>query len=243
MARPRVLITRPEPLAGEEAALLQARGAIVVRSPFLSIEPVNAPRPTIEGPCVLALTSRMTFPHLMPRLEPNDPLLSLRCYCVGQKTAEEARRCGWSDLYVGPGQGAGLARAMLDLETDKPAILHIGAQETDGDMAMILSRAGYDYVRWPVYRSVPQTRMPPELADLLRAGEIDTVFFYSARTAKAFVAAVCEADLKDSMRPLTVLALSEKVAAPLRDLAWKRLAVAARPDQTTLVDLFQSTCL
>ena len=62
-------------------------------------------------------------------------------------------------------------------------------------------------------------------------------YFFSPRTAEAFVSLVGACGLAAACERLEALCLSPAVAKTLAGLAWRRVRTASRPDQDALLEL------
>lgn len=231
----RVLVTRPYPLASGLAQELESLGYTVLVHPFLSFEKTKMARPALPPDFVVALTSQMTLRFIDPDILEQSSIKDRCCYCVGEKTARFARSAGFSNIVTGPGHGKGLAGLICRQQSIHTSVLHIGGAEVDGDLRALLSKEGMHYIHWPVYKTEQHNTLPEALLEALRENRLDAALFLSARTAQAFVDAIQKEGAMELCRPVLACALSAKVAAVLSSLPWKKLAVAARPDQTALV--------
>jgi uroporphyrinogen-III synthase len=84
---------------------------------------------------------------------------------------------------------------------------------------------------------VPHKTFPEPARAALAAGTIGAALFFSAATARRFAQLARTARVADRLKDVDALALSPAVAAPLAALPWRRICVAARPDQDSLMTL------
>ncbi len=107
----RVLVTRPEPDAGDLAAKIGELGMTAVVDPLLEVEllPI-APEPFIGAAAVVA-TSRNALRALAqsPALA---PALALPLFAVGSRTEAFAREAGFQHVTRGPGTARALAETI-----------------------------------------------------------------------------------------------------------------------------------
>ena len=79
--------------------------------------------------------------------------------------------------------------------------------------------------------------LPREARDALANGELDGVLFYSPRTARLFLERAGEADLTEALKGMDAYCLSKAVAEALAGSGWRKVHVAARPDEAALFGL------
>ncbi len=157
---------------------------------------------------------------------------------VGDATAAIAKQEGF--LHVESAAGDVEALAALALARCRPAqgtLLHVAGSHLAGDLGRRIEAGGLSYRRAVLYSARPAERLSDDVARALTAGEVDGVLFFSPRTAETFVTLVRKAQLAEACRALAAFCLSEAVAERARAIAWRRIAVAPRPDVDSLVDL------
>jgi uroporphyrinogen-III synthase len=230
----RLLVTRPEPDAAETAARLRAMGHAVIVRPMLEV--AFNPPPARLMPDSLVLTSRNAVRALL-RWPDAAGWRGLPAFAVGAETGALLREAGFADVRVAGGDAEGLV-ALIATEppTRLGTILHPAPRDQASDLAGRLAGKGYRVERVEAYRTEPAAALGAELTEALRAGTLDGALFFSERTAATFVRLVTAAGIEGGIRPLAVYALSERTAAPLRNLA-DRVHVAARPDVGALLAL------
>jgi uroporphyrinogen-III synthase len=161
----------------------------------------------------------------------------LPAFAVGGETGALLREHGFRDVRT----AAGDAEALIGLiERHAPGelgtILYPAPRDQAADLAGRLGASGYRVERVEAYQAEPARDLGGELAEALREGRLDGAFFFSERTAAAFVSLVGAAGLTESLGRLACYALSPRTAAPLRNLAGE-LHVAGKPDSASLLSL------
>ncbi len=217
VAQPVLLLTRPREAAERFLRLLDSAGRFrPVVSPLLQISHIDGTQ-VGEPPAALVLTSengaiaagRMGFPAGLP------------AFCVGDRTAEAARRQGLLTESA-----AGNADALVELlRATKPPepLLHLRGEHARGDIVARLQAAGLRAEERVVYRqaTVPLT------AQARRALSSDrpvVVPLFSPRSASILV------QQGPFSAPLHVIALSDAVAANARPLGARTLRTVDQPD-------------
>lgn len=237
-----VLVTRPLSRVQGLRDCLVALGHDVLCEPLFEVEPLTTPRPScVPRAAVIALTSVTTLSVLDGTAKDSGrDLLDRPCYCVGERTAAQARASGFTRVRSAGGDGHDLARLVLAQEPAGTTVLHIGGQDVSDEPARTLRAAGVALVHWPVYRARAVTAFSPACQAALAAGEVGFVLLFSARTAQIFTGLVQRAALEPCCRALTAVGLSEAIAAALEPLPMARVVWAAQPDEDSLIACFLS---
>ncbi|WP_135470590.1 uroporphyrinogen-III synthase [Crenalkalicoccus roseus] len=233
-----VLVTRPEPAAAETARRVAALGWRPVLAPAL----VLAPRPARLPPAqALLLTSRAAARALPPPDGGAPPV-----FAVGAATAEEARARGYAKVIAAGGDAASLTDLVagrLDPRAG-PLLLAVG-EGYSLDLAAALRRRGFRVLRRVVYAAAPAGGLPAEARAALAKGEVVAALFFSPRSAECAISALRAAGLAGAIGDMDALAISPRVAAAARTAAapqaWRRIRVANRPDQDSLLQLLHGT--
>lgn len=230
MTEPRlVLVTRPQPGAGETAARLAARGLVPILAPMLEIVPLAGP--PLPATDAILLTSRNGLLALGRIDRP--------VFAVGTATAAAARAAGAAEVASAGGNARDLADLVRARLPPGASLVLPTAPGQGFALSAALRAAGYEVRVHPAYESRPVATLPLGASDALHAGRIGFALFFSAETARAFVAAVRRAGLQAAVGCVTAAAISAPVEVALRALAWRRLCVADRPNQDALLALIE----
>lgn len=154
-----------------------------------------------------------------------------QAWCVGARTADEARRAGFA-VETGPGDAEGLA-ALMRARCAGATVLWPCGTFRARDMAALLTPAGIRTIVAPLY-SQDAFPLSEQALDLLQGKDPVIVPLFSARSARLFRAAVGQ-----PIAPLWVAALSPAVADALAGFPCDRLAIAARPDADALLSILE----
>ncbi len=226
-----MLVTRPEPGAGETARRLQALGHTPLIAPVLRIVATATRLPPPGAVQAVLATSANALPALAGHRD-------CRLLAVGDATAARAREAGFGDI-LSAGRDAVALAALVGAQCDPaglPLLLAVGAGE-GGELVGLLRTAGFTVLRRETYAARPVERLPAAAVAALGAGEIGTALFFSGATVRAFI------DLLGGALPLSVatgidaLALSPAVARALTPLPWRRIRVASDPNQDAILTL------
>lgn len=230
----RVLVTRPYDDAERTAAELKARGHDAVIAPLLEIRFRDGPQLALDGVQAILATSANGARALARRT----PRRDIPVFAVGAQTAEAARHAGFKTVKSADGDAAALAKAAARWASPTGgALFHAAGAQTKGGLAERLRASGFTVLCETLYEAVPVTVLPPIAADALRQGTLDAALFYSPRSARTFAEAVTRAGLAASCAGLEALCISQATADGLTPLSFRKIRVAARPDQDALLAL------
>ena len=154
----------------------------------------------------------------------------LPCFCVGQATTEAARQAGWQADCAGATADA-LVTSLAQTRPNTP-LLHIRGTHTRGHIVARLTAQKCPARALVVYeqRLMPLTEQAKKA---LSGSDAVIAPLFSPRTARQF------ASQHKGQAPLYLAALSKSVAAPLKTLNCKELAIAEHPDSATMATLVE----
>ena len=232
--RATVLITRPEPGAGETAARITALGLHPIIAPLLMIAQRQANLPPSGRVQAIVATSRNAIPAL-PASHRHLPL-----FAVGDATAQHARAAGFEHVISADGDAHALV-ALLVRSCDRlagPLLLATG-QDQGTRIAANLRARGFRVVRRVVYASVAATILPEPVHRAFAAGTLSTALFFSAETANTCVRLLRSARLDHTVVSVAAVAIGQSTAVALQPLPWRRIRVAAQPNQDAMLALLR----
>lgn len=198
------------------------------------LETIFEPNPQIDlaGISALAFTSRNGVRSAL-QLENAEILKSIKTYCVGNGTAEEATRAGFSNTVNASGDVSALAERILSDHIGGD-VLHLSGADVAGDLVGALNGQGINARRAALYRTVAASHLPEDVATALKNGGIDAVLLYSPKTADTFVGLAARI-LTKALINTHCVCLSEAVAIPLNEAGYPNVFVARKPDAAGLM--------
>lgn len=233
----RALITRPLEDAATLAEALRRRGIEPVIEPLLTVTPLPAALPSLDGVRALLFSSANGVRAFTQASERRD----LAAFAVGPATATAACAAGFTTVETADGDSDALARLVGErLKPDDGPLIHIAGRAVAGDLVGQLRARGFAIERIALYDAVPAEALSPAVAQDLGAGRIDAVLLFSPRTAATFARLVDAAGRADALKACTALCLSQPVAETVARLPWKQVRVAAKPDQDSLLALLDA---
>lgn len=228
-----VLITRPEPQAQELAHHLKLPCFL---EPLLIFELLPY---TVDwtGITDVIITSSRVF-ECLPSW-PND----VHYWCVGPSTAEAAQRVGISQIVSGPGTAEGVtALIQSSIFQKRPKILYIRGEDITLEVDKMLQHCGFEATSITVYRMRSRLSFSLHLQDHLQHHKIVLAPFYSLRTAEIFVNLTHSLGLTSTIRSITGLALSEKIAHCLKQLPWREIFINRTMTKDTIATYYKRRC-
>ncbi|WP_299349230.1 uroporphyrinogen-III synthase [uncultured Shimia sp.] len=213
---PLILLTRPTAAATAFAKKLEGIAAEIVISPVQLIESVPFESP--ESFTGAIFTSRNGVEMIEGREAP--------CWCVGDATMEAAKAKGWQAKSAAGDVEALLRRILAD--NPKAPLVHFRGAFARGDLAERLSREGIETAEIVVYQQVSQALTDQARLALHRENPVILPLFSPRSAAQVVQQGPFEA-------PLTVVAISEAVAAEAAALGPVQMVVADAPDAVSMV--------
>jgi len=235
----KVLVTRAEGEAEKLAARLAERGHQSVIENLLTIrfrpEAARGIAPFLEGVQAVLFTSANGVRAFAEASERRDfPALA-----VGDATAGAARAVGFADVTSAGGAVEDLAKLVIGhLKPKDGALFHAAASVTAGDLQGLLEAAGFSVRRAVLYEAVEAERLSDATRVAIAGHGIAAALFFSPRTAATFVRLA--AGLEEGCKHMVAVALSSAVAEKLAPLPWRRIAVAAAPNESALLAALDS---
>ncbi len=222
-----ILILRPQPGARQSGARAAALGLRATITPIFTIRPLEWQPPSANAVDAVMLTSANAARHAGESL---CPFLSLACYAVGEATAREARKAGFSDVRIGASDGEALFA--LAARDKAGRILHLCGREHVDPAPRSL-----EVIRHEVYGAEPVPALSDAAREALDRGAVALI--HSPRAAILFARLAEQSGLA---RGAIRLAAISAAAADAAGLGWKSMSVALAPRDEALLELAASLC-
>jgi uroporphyrinogen-III synthase len=228
----RVLITRPEPGATQTAARLSTLGFAPVVAPLLSVVDREVSLPAHVA--AILLTSRNAV-AACPAAWSDRPV-----FAVGAATAARAAEAGFSHVVSADGDAAELAQLVARTLCPAGGSLFLPIAQGQGlSLAASLRQQGFRVVRRVAYKAAGVPILPKAAASNLSQGNLAFAMFFSGETSRHFERLIRAAGLVEKLRVVEAVAISERAALALRTLPWRRISVAAKPNQDAMLALLK----
>jgi uroporphyrinogen-III synthase len=229
----RLLLTRPEPDARRTAAALRALGHEVVMAPLLRIEPVTDIELGAASWTAILVTSANAARAIVAHARVAQ-LRTMPVFAVGQRSARAMTTAGFANVVSANGDVGNLAALVARKNPGSP-LLYLAGEDRAGDLAGALHARGFAVETVIVYHAIAETNFPFMAADALTQG-MDGVLHFSRRSAEIYVALARKGRLETAFQP-TQFCLSQQIAEPLSRAGARRIRVAPRPAEASLIEL------
>lgn len=231
-----ILVTRASPGAEETGARLRALGYTPILSPALTIAPLSPPPElALEDVGGILFTSA----NGVRAFETASSRRDLTAWCVGPATEAAAVEAGFNHIRCGHGDSDDLADLVLAAPPEPGVLLHLANAAAAGQLVARLTAAGREARFQALYETGPATALTDEALAAFASSRIAAVLVHSAKGAAGFAALAQGLDLTR----VALVAVSEKSIAPVRDLGWRRVAIAEAPNETALLAALETALL
>ena len=235
MSQPRLLLTRPRQDSVALAEVLTRHDVDSLIEPMMTIRIDDGARLDLAGAQAILLTSANGARALAATL-PEEEARRVPVLAVGCATAQAARDAGFRSVTAADGDVDALATlAIVLLRPHAGRLVHVAGRVSTGDLAPRLRAAGFEAERVLLYDAVAASALSAPACQALGSRALAGAAFYSPRTARLFAKLARESGLDSTARTLTAFCLSQAVAEAAASLPWKRVSVAAAPQQDALV--------
>lgn len=226
-----VLITRPEPGLGETALAVARAGWLPVPAPALHVCACPV-RHLPRQPAALLLTSGQAVAAAAESVSPTIPV-----FAVGDRTAQKARAAGFVTVCSAKGNAQALVRLLVGTCSPEQGTLLLFSGAGQGvELAQSLRSHGFSVVRRVAYRASAVVDFPASAGQALQAGQVAAVLFFSARSARSWLASVPRGQLNAQVLALRAVVISHEVAQAVQLAGWLGpVTVAATPDAPAML--------
>lgn len=236
MPRPRIVVTRPAEEAERLVPALEALGCDAVLAPMLEIRALPSAPIGLAGVRAILITSANGARALCAALAAS-ARRDLPVLAVGEASAAAARKVGFTNVESADGDVEALIALVRTRCTPAGGcLLHAAGSVVAGDLKGALEAAGFAVERRVLYEAQAVTALGPGLAAALDDPRTAAVLFFSPRTAETFVTLVRDSKRAGAVARLDAICLSAAVARVAGALSWRRVVVAARPEQAALIE-------
>lgn len=236
-----IVITRPQEDATILATMLRARGYHTLIEPMLAITPLpkkDALLKTLltQNPQAILITSKHAISALASlTIERTIPVVA-----VGKVTAAQAKQLGFSAKNAGGTAQKLIAYVKKHYDPQKGCLLYARGADISTDIAAVLQEHHFLVESIIVYKATTAKTLSKALREALKLGRITSILFFSARSAATYTRLMMRYKLQNAHRAITSICLSKDIAEKLKPLPWKKIRVAARPDEKNALSVLLS---
>jgi uroporphyrinogen-III synthase len=208
-------------------------GFAPVVAPVLRIEPLSARLPPPHQIAAVVVPSSSALQTLTG-------FQGTKILAVGDATARRAEAAGFTCVESAGRDAKALVTLAKRSVSPAAGVLLLAAGKGQSlRLAEDLRHCGYKVLRRAVYAALPVPALPQVAADALRGGTLRSALFFSAETARHFVRLTRAADLAEQCRGVSAVAIGPPAAVALGALPWRRVDVAANPNQDEMLALLR----
>lgn len=249
----RIVVTRAREQASEISRLLSQAGAEVLEFPSITIQALEDYSALDKALAELSSYAWLIFTsvngvhyfwhHLTLSSKDSRSLGGVKLAAIGSATAEALRKHGIEPDLVPPTYVAEkVAEAILEIEGPRlqgQRILLPRALEARMVLPEMLTNAGAIVDIIPIYKTVAEKNVSPEILDLLSAGKVDCVSFGSSSTVRNFLSLVPKELLQGNRAP-ALAAIGPITAATLADYGLRATIKAQQYDIPGMVQAIET---
>lgn len=230
----KILITRSQSMNENTAAVLVALGHEPIECPLVEIVDTGTSIPVADFSGVI-FTSQAAMEILSEREKAGGLLSrSLKVFAVGERTAEQARTLGFTDVIAGESNVDGLMELINKSDCQKPLLYLAGV-----DRAMELAGAAAEIVLVEIYQAQLLDPGKGRLQVALDEVSDGCVFLYSVRTTCHLFELISQHNLEKCIVNVAFIAISKKVANAVASELSLPVLIAHQPSQLAMIDLVE----
>lgn len=149
---------------------------------------------------------------------------NVRCFCVGEVTAVQAKQKGFNNIITAGGNYLQLKETILNI-TDKNdgKFLYIRGEDIAHNLEEDLKASGYRIDSVINYTTSLNPDFDQKTLKILKDQSIDLIFVYSNRSAAHLSQLIFNNGLESKCSSIQLRSLSENVFFPLKKIKWKNV--------------------
>ena len=231
----KILITRPADVAAKMAERLLEQRFQCVLDPMLIAQPLEnvtfLERMAEDGYIFTSPRAVKYFAEIADHFHHHIPV-----YCVGQKTANMAKRIGFTNIKAGNGGADELAKRVNENCKEGAQLLHPCGEHVEDGFYEALEKAGLKVAPLKIYSMKQAPRMQEDALVEIRTDDIFATVFFSARTAEAFKKLCAQHELEKYIANMHAVCISQAVMEKLNGQNWISVKVADKKTEDGLID-------
>lgn len=214
-----ILITRPINESIELAQTIENSGHTAIIAPLLEIEHLNEISSS-KGNFII------TSKNAAFAVKNSDK--NIKIFVIGNRTKDYINQLGFHNVYY---MGETVAQLKERISQDEQYIYLSGNDVTD-------PLSDFSNVKRLIVYNAKKVENPSEdFINFFLKQEPGICMIFSQRTAEIFYSLVNKYDLKNKCDNIILLAFSSKIANSLKELRFKTVKIAKKPDMQNMLDL------
>ena len=215
-----ILLTRPLEDSQELILRFQELGHNVSHLPLIKIEKKNYENLNFSDYKGIIFTSSNSIKFLDIKLIDK----KIHCFCVGNKTEQNARSKGFLNVYSANGSANNLKELILqNYNSSHGKLLYVSGEHISVNLDKELISEGYNVKRIINYEAHPLEKINEDFIEKLKLKMPQIVFIYSQNSAINFLNIIKNYQLVDLWMETNLMCLGEKTSTVLNEIKWKKI--------------------
>ena len=199
-----------------------AKGHRVSNFPILNIKPITIPDINFKDFTAVIFTSSNAVQNLKNIRNINH----LKCFCVGEETAEVAKKIGFLNIQVAGGNYIELRDLIFkSCDKAKEKFIYVRGEFISNDLEGDFKKEGYNLKSATNYTAEPNLNIDRQLIEDLKNKLVDVIFVYSKRTADQLLKIILNHKIANDLDNCSLNCISINVANTLKRLNWKKIKI------------------
>jgi uroporphyrinogen-III synthase len=150
----------------------------------------------------------------------------LKCFCVGEETAEVAKKIGFLNIQVAGGNYIELRDLIFkSCDKAKEKFIYVRGEFISNDLEGDFKKEGYNLKSATNYTTEPNLNIDRQLIEDLKNKLVDVIFVYSKRTADQLLKIILNHKIANDLDNCSLNCISINVANTLKRLNWKKIKI------------------
>ena len=199
-----------------------AKGHKVTNFSILNIKPIIIPDINFENFSSIIFTSS----NAIHNLKKTNNINHLKCFCVGEQTANAAKNVGFLNVQIAGGNYSELRDLIFKIcDKNKEKFIYIRGEFVSNDLERDFKEKGYDLESTINYTTEPNQNIDQKLVEDLKNKLVDVIFVYSNRAADQLLKIILNHKIANDLENCSLNCISINVANTLKRLKWKKIKI------------------
>jgi uroporphyrinogen-III synthase len=199
-----------------------AKGHRVSNFPILNIKPITIPDINFKDFTAVIFTSSNAVQNLKNIRNINH----LKCFCVGEETAEFVKKIGFLNIQVAGGNYIELRDLIFkSCDKAKEKFIYVRGEFISNDLEGDFKKEGYNLKSATNYTAEPNLNIDHQLIEDLKNKLVDVIFVYSKRAADQLLKIILNHKIANDLDNCSLNCISINVANTLKRLNWKKIKI------------------
>lgn len=229
----KVLVTRAEPAASRTAEKLKLAGHEPIVMPLSAL--TDTGNPLSDGNFDGYIFTSANAPRILKARGWANTVVNMPAFCVGQKTADAAKRIGFEICVIADGGGARLAEEIKNYPFQRPPkLLYPTTPDRQFDMQAALSVHGIEVTNCDIYRMRSVEPSEETFSGALQSVADGAVLAYSTQSAERLLNFVNENSAVEFLQQSSIITISKEVARPFEVAKFQNIYISDVPSEISM---------